>query len=54
MMVIAYVDLPLEIVDAASVANTFKRVTVATVSSTVASTGLNSVNLSGKLILWHL
>ena len=54
-MVIEYVDLPLGIVDTADVAATFMRAAAATfISPTVASTGLNSRNLSGKLVLWHI
>ena len=54
-MVIAYVDLPLGIVDTADVAATFMRAAAATfISPTVASTGLNSRKLSEKLLLGHI
>ena len=55
ILVIAYVDLTLGIVDAAAVAATFTRTAATTfIAPTVASTGLNSGNLSGKLVLWHI
>ena len=61
MMVIYCVYLPLGIIDAAVVAATFTRSAAATATATatfiyptIASTGLNSGNLLGKLVLWHL
>ena len=54
-MVIEYVDLPLGIVDTAAVAATVMRAAATTfIYPIVAFTGLNSRNLSGKLVLWNV
>ena len=55
ILVIACVDLTLVIVDAPKFASTFTWSAAATfISPTVAFTGLNSGNLLGKFVLWHL
>ena len=53
-MVIACMELTLEVVDAVAVAATFTQAAADTLSPNVASTGMNTGNLLVQLVLWHL
>ena len=54
ILVIACTELTLEVVDVVAVASTFTQADADTPSPNVASTGMNTGNLLGQLVLWHL